>query len=375
MKKFILIDHEPWTIRRKQLFYDLFEKAGLHLEVWDISQWLYSGMNNPDTIEKAPYLHKINSISYFSTLLNNVDASDTIFIEEIFRVWKNRDVFRLLAEKGFKTVKIELYGNTCIKEPILHKIAHIDIKELTGILKNKFESFRYKLYNKQYRIPSKPYILFSSNSCSFYTHNFNHPDYERFRFEDEPRIIEEDYIVFCDIYFPYHPDLKYFWRVDNLPEGDKYHQLMKSYFDYLEDKFKLPVVIAAHPKADYKGNEFGNRRIIKYKTDSLVKYSKMVTMHICNTISYAILGDKPIAYIVTNDYLALPKIQRKLDILVNKTLGLRYYNIEYPNYKDELKFEKIDKVRRAKYILDYLTSEETENIPNYKTLYKVLSEL
>ena len=52
---------------------------------------------------------------------------------------------------------------------------------------------------------------------------------------------------------------------------------MRRYFDYLEEKYGMPVVIAAHPKSDYSGGEFGNRSIIKYKTDDLVFNARMVT--------------------------------------------------------------------------------------------------
>ena len=375
MKEFVLIDHEPWTLRRKQLFYDLFDKAGISLEVWDLSQWLYPGLQNPEGIAHASYLHKIENESEFVDLLQHKNPSDTVFVEEIFHQWQNRSIFKHLSKRGFSTIKIELYGNTIIDQSIWDKVLNLKLNHLSKMIIGKINSIRFKIFNRINGIDDCPKLIFSSNAFMPRTNGFNHPDYEKLMFNEVPRIIETDYIVFCDIYFPYHSDLTYFLKLKKFPDGKKYQERMRMYFDFLEEKYNIPVVIAAHPKSNYKGGEFGNREIIKYHTDSLVKYSKMVTMHICNTISYAILCNKPIAYIVTDDYLSFPNIQRQLNVLVNKALGLDYYNIDDAGFETKLKFTTIDPNRRNKYIYSYLTSKETEKIPNSQTVYKVLSAI
>lgn len=375
MKKFVLIDHEPWTLRRKQLFYDLFEKADIPLEVWDLSQWLYPGFHNPEEIDLVPYLHKIKSESDFVDLLNKENPSNTIFVEEIFHLWQNRNVFKHLSRRGFDTIKIELYGNTTIKSSIWDKLLNIKLKQLPKMVRNKINSLRYKTYKKLNRINDSPKLIFSSNAYLPHTNGFNHPDYEKLMLNDVPRIIESEYIVFCDIYFPYHSDLFYFLKLKKLPDGKEYQKRMRKYFDYLEKKYNIPVVIAAHPKSNYKGGEFGDRQIIKYQTDSLVKYSKMVTMHVCNTTSYAVMCNKPLAYIVTDDYLSLPDIKRQIKVLVNKTLGLDYYNIDDKDFEAKFRFSTVSQDYRNNYIYSYLTSKETENVPNFQTLFKILNTL
>lgn len=375
MKEFILIDHEPWTLRRKQLFYDLFEAAGISLEVWDLSQWLYPGLKNPEEIAQASYLHKIGTEYEFVDLLRHKTPSNTIFVEEIFHQWQNRNIFKHLSKYGFYTIKIELYGNTIIQQSLWDKILNLKLNQLPKMIVGKINSIKFKMFNRINGIDDCPTLLFSSNAFMPHTNGFNHPDYEKLMFNEVPRIIENDYIVFCDIYSPYHSDLTYFLGLKKFPDGKKYQERMRTYFDFLEEKYNIPVVIAAHPKSNYKGGEFGNRKIIKYHTDSLVKYSKMVTMHICNTISYAILCNKPIAYVVTDDYLSLPNIQRQLKVLVNKILGLDYYNIDDAGFESKFSFAPVDSDKRNKYIYSYLTSKETAKIPNSQTLYKALSAI
>lgn len=375
MKKFILIDHEPWTVRRKELFYDLFEKAGLDLEVWDMSQVIFPGISNSDQIKEAPYLKKIESEEEFISKLNQEDITNIVIIVEIFRNWKNRRIFKILSDRKVKTVKIELYGNTVIPQPFISKLSYIRIQDICRIIKNKYEILKLKLYNRLNNVNSNADIILSSSAYFKRDFCFNHPDYEKFMFEDEEPFIEGNYIVFCDVYFPFHSEMKYLKKIKKIPDGAHYQFLMRKYFDYLEKKYKMPVVIAAHPKSNYSGNEFGNRRIIKYRTDNLVRHASMVTMHLCNSVSYSILGNKPLAYIVTNDYLTIPNFKNQVDLVVKSVLGLDYYNIENEDYQEKFKFEKVNNKIRENYIYSLLTSRKTENQKNSDTLKRIFSNL
>lgn len=372
MKKYILIDHEPWTVRRKELFLDLFNEAGIKLEVWDLSQWLHPGLQMSDEIN-GDYLTKVKSKKEFSLLLKSENPNSTILVEEIIKVWKNRKIYRLISDFGFDTLKIDQYGNGSVINSLRAKLANLTFSSLPGIIKRKFLGESLNLYDRIFQV-KKPIRVFSSNKFVNRTDSFNHPDYERFRFMPHSKVVEGRYIVFCDTFFPYHPDLRHYYNLKNLPDGKKYQESMKCYFDFLESKYGIPVIIAAHPKADYMGNEFGSRRIIKYQTDNLIAHSDMVTLHICNSISYSILFDKPIAYVGTADYLKMDNVKRLFPILANQTLGLEIYNIDKVDYSS-IQFKKVDPELRRNYILNYLTSNSTKDLPNAENLKGVLANL
>lgn len=373
MKEFILIDHEPWTKTRKELFYDMFKKAGVGLHVLDLSPWLYPGFENPDMLPDEPYLTKIYSDEEFSEYLSKKDPAKTIVVEECFRNWHTKEVFKILADLDFKTIKVELYGNTVVKESLRNKLRYMTPVRLLNALKDKREGFKLNRYYKNNNIETGPSEIISSNKLNR-TKPFNHPDYERFRFDNKETLLGEKYIVFCDIYFPFHTDIQYFIKDKGQYSGEHYHTTMKRYFDYLEAKYKMPVVIAAHPKSDYKGDEFGNRKIIKYETDNLVKNASMATLHLCNAISFAILKDIPIALIGTADYFRIPDIKRGLYNLSKNILGLDYYNLDHVDF-GKIEFRKVDKDRREDYIYSYLTSKETEDKLNADTLREYLSDM
>lgn len=240
------------------------------------------------------------------------------------------------------------------------------------MIRGKCESLLLESYNSFNRIkgPSEIY----SSSVFNQTKPLNHPDYEEYKFKPHRNIIGGDYIVFCDDYFPYHTDNIYFFNVKELPDGEKYHKTMIEYFDSLEQKYGIPVVIAAHPKSDYKSGTFGNRKIIKYHTADLTYNAAMVTLHLCNSISYSILANKPVAFITTDDYYLLPNVKHNFKNLAENTLNLRIYNLDHCDM-DDIEFKRIDSTIRENYIYNYLTSKQTENILNGETLRTSLSEL
>lgn len=374
MKDFILIDHEPWTLRRKQLFYNLLKKAGIQIKVWDLSQWLYPNFTNPDELPEESYLTRIYSIEQYRNLLNGITPENTVIIEEVFRNrWSNRLVFKELAKRNIQTIKIELYGNTVIRRTRISDVFHLPIYRLPNVILNRTLLFILKLYNKYYNI-KYPKLIFSSNSILPLTNPINHPDYEEFKFKRHEKLINGDYIVFCDIYFPYHSDLNFFRNLKKLPNAVKYHDTMCRYFDDLEARYKMPVVIAAHPKSNYSGNEFGKRKIIKYHTSDLVYYASAVTMHLCNSVSFALLGNKPLAFVLTDDYCLIPNAKHNLKILAEDTLGLEIYNLDHVS-GDSIKLNRVSEDKRNIYIYNFLTSQITQDVMNEDTLSKALSNL
>lgn len=373
MKKFILIDHEPWTLRRKELFYDLFEKAGIPLVVWDLSNWLYPGLHDSDEICEVDYMTKVYSEEQFKYLLKSEDSNKVIIVEEVFRNWDNRKVYKNLYRLGFNTIKIELYGNTVLKQNFISKIRSLNIKDLPRLIRLKYQSYLYKIYSKLYRI-KKPIKLFSSNGIRWRTDCINHPDFENNKLLSHRDNLKEEYIVFCDIYFPYHPDLVHFFKVKSLPNAEHYQKSLRSFFDYIESKYNLPIIVAAHPKADYKGGEFGNREIIKYQTALLIKNANKVILHHCNSVSYAVLNDKPMVFIGTEEYLNLQNTEMCLKLLATTTLGLPYYNIDKQSYS-QIEFLKVSSEIREKYIHTYLTTPKTYHLTNPEIIAKSLKNI
>ena len=373
MKNIVLIDHEPYSARRRDLFMvEDFINLGYKFEIWSISEYLFKGKYKVTDRLTVDYLRNVCSLNELETLIKYVDISNTVFIVECHNIWDNRKIYKLLSDYNCYTIKIDFYANSTIKKNKALKIKQFFSIRCGKIIKSKVKAFSFLLYKKYFKIKGYKKILSSSDIVKR-TDKINHPDYEKFRFHNVDSIIKSEYIVFCDNFFPFHPDLINLLKYKKVPDGKSYQQTLSRFFDYLESVYKMPVIIAAHPKATYKGNEFGNRKIIRNQTVNLVKNCKMIVQHSSNSISYAILANKPIAFISTNDFEAFPQLNHFLHTLAY-SLGHNVYNL------DKVPFEKVNLLPiennyRQKYIYTYLTSPETENKRNWDIIREIIENL
>lgn len=376
-RNIVLIDHEPYSTRRRELFYiDELRASGYNVAVWDISQLVFPGMKVTDEITES-YLKKLSTITDLKAALNHTDINDTIFIVECISNWKTRKIFLLLSEYRCVTVRIDMYANTIIKESLSEKLKRFLSGSFFKIIQGKIFFIAKKLYYKYHHIHFPCYYL-SSSAIVNRTYQINHPDYEKYKYLPHPPAVNGKYIVFLDTYFPYHPDLKHFYQFsnDNITAcAKKYHDSLNEFFSFLENKYQMPVIIAAHPKSAYTGEEFGGRKTIKYQTDNLVANSSLVVMQTSNSISYVALANKPIVFILTDASNQIPRYKYATQLLA-QLFNKKAYNIDkMRNRYSEIDCSQIDDDKRNAYIYTYLTSKDTENSKNIDVIKSVLKQI
>ena len=78
---------------------------------------------------------------------------------------------------------------------------------------------------------------------------------------------------------------------------------MNHFFDCVEKKTGLSVVIAAHPKSRFSAEDhpYGERAFIQGNTVQLVAKSKMIIAHSSTSISFPVLFCKPIVLAITSE--------------------------------------------------------------------------
>ena len=130
----------------------------------------------------------------------------------------------------------------------------------------------------------------------------NSSDYNNYKYNEQNRIVKEDYIVFLDEYYPFHPDDD-LWGTKSYP-SDLYYASLNKTLDLIERHYGLEVVVAAHPKALlYKEkNYFNGRKVIFNATGSLVKFAKMAITHDSTSMSFAVMNRIPIIQL-SSDWL------------------------------------------------------------------------
>jgi hypothetical protein len=144
----------------------------------------------------------------------------------------------------------------------------------------------------------------------------------------------------------------------------KYLDVMNQFFNRIERETGLKVVIAAHPGSHYEQypDAFEGRKIIKWKTLELVAKSNLVIVHYSAAVSYAVLFNKPVLIVKTNDMI---KAKRAvfIDRLADE-LNLESINIEDRKQMDRLPYhiKNSQNANFDRYKYKYLVSKGVENV-------------
>ncbi|MCY6330063.1 hypothetical protein ACIXCI_15985 [Bacteroides fragilis] len=150
---------------------------------------------------------------------------------------------------------------------------------------------------------------------------------------------------------------------------------MNEFFNRLEQRNGMKVVIAAHPKAiKYKTHDYFNHRTVYWGvTNELVRNAKLVIMHFSTSVSFSVLYNKPVVFV------SMPEIKSKnwnyhhLILAFAEALEACYYFLDNDwTLNEEI---QVNDRKYEDYKYAYLTTTETECSINGVNLMKSLLTL
>lgn len=219
---------------------------------------------------------------------------------------------------------------------------------------------KYYLVSGMDALKFAPCVYISSKTTVINAHSM---DYDRYLEMDLSKPADLDmhikYCVFLDEYYPFHPD--YILAGVKPPcSENKYYHALNRFFDYIEKKFNLSVIIAAHPKANYNlhPNAFPNRVVIYGKTNYLVRDAELVIMHDSTAINFSILFKKPILFITTDELKETANLNNEYISEFAEYFGQIPINID-EDYSSLCAIPNIDKELYDKYKNDYIKMKNT----------------
>lgn len=351
MKRIIFIQHEPLTpnIEKRYCISEMIA-SGFEVLYWDISQVIYPGLKCADELNRI-YLQRLNNYEELEAKCKTVFKND-ILIPEFFFTAKNKKLWKLICTTDAIRIKIERYGNSDPQYSFIQKILiHLNPTKAFVFIKNYF----FYLYCKKYKI--SPYNKVITSSCLQSADlQVNHPDYDDYLVhKNDSSVIDGRYICFIDTGFGIHPD-HIFYENDKSRNNILWQKKLNAFFDYLENKYKIPVVIASHPKIAYPVDAFAGRKKIKYKTLNLVLNSEFVLQDVSNALSFTVIGNKKLGLITTEE---MYKREKKYLLNLSKRLGIQLFNIDkmnWNNFEPKLISEPI----RNNYLHNFLCSNEKD---------------
>lgn len=386
-EKIVIVSHEVITAKKEKELYIKEIHNNFVLEYWDIFPIVHKG-KNVDYVDKIinKYKYKqINNIDILKNELSDMDLKKTIFLLDIPLNKQTNKIFKTISYYNCITCNLEIYNYNNSSNDIIFMEKNIILYflniNIVNILIKKFNKNAYeRIYNTNLNMKDK-YIKYSF-CCSLKGKNndinrekirinpFDYDNYLKLK-NRYTNLINGKYCVFLDQFMPYHPD--FILNTSNPINAKVYFRNLYDFFKLIQKTFNIEVVIAAHPTANYdKRNIFNEFRVIKYSTAELVKDCEFVIAHDSLSINLAVLFDKPIISVFTDEMKKLRKENYKGTISKARMLGNKIYNL------DKIKKVQLNKVNISRYNFykyNYLTHKDIENKCNSKIIINEFNKI
>lgn len=387
IKKIIYIGYQPLTVKVRDDFYLLIvQEQGFEIEYWDLHKIYFPDVQLSGI--KAEYIFSVNNLIDLESRIANQSINQSLFISIItfeFRVIK---LFLLLKKYNCQTAffaRGALPFAPTTSKSIFSKIKKsFNPKLLFAFLRNNYASYlknKGKINNYDFVFNAGElgiqtigigYHTEKSKSKIFQINSFDFDKYIQNR--DSVNLIDTKYCLFLDEYFPYHPDFKIL-GIETL-EPIEYYNSLNRFFNLVETRFKIEVIIAAHPKADgYKtNNPFNGRKIFFNLTAELTKFAEFTIAHCSTSISFAVLNEKPVIFLYSD--LLKSTMPSYFNLIANFSVifGGALVNVNNFSVKD-IVVPAIDQFKYADFKYKYLTSEESESRKSSDIFIEAISKL
>ena len=356
--------------------------------VFDVSQILYK--NFSDKISSNYYTDnrvlKINSYADFIKVFKkNINNSQNVTIlNEV--PWYNLScfIFNLVILSCIKNIKVKMFDtfNGGVPFHLNNSITNkkrdffkIKFKKIINLFISKSLFFLSKFINK--KITHRLVAGEKWNYLAIKTHPLNAQivlghsnDFSDYLIKNEQCINTVSYpkAVLLDSAGPAFISDAFFEKLKIYRTVENWYPSLVNFFNHIESKFGLTVEIAAHYKSKHEpySQYFGGNRLVKYNdTYNMVKESKFVITLNSTAVSYAVILNKPILFIYSNELLQETNTMNYINDLSNY-LGTKPINLNnLPSNISE--YLIIDKEKYSRYIREILTSNDSLN-PNYKII-------
>ena len=367
--KIIYASTTPLTKNDKKIYFvDFFYTHAYDVEYWDFSALCYPGVIFDNVVNES-YVMKITALTQLKNRLKDIDVKRTIFFSKLSHKTIEGRIMYILSQYDCRLgVFVRSRPMLTITSPAT---THNILKSIYNKLRNpqrilrSIEARLSFLYKKLHLIKDFEIVVYAGEDAKNTIHpvpqyqiSINHWDYDDFLTTDDESCLKEleyktkQYYIFLDNYMPYNPD--FIVRNEPLIDAKKYYNALNYFFVRLEKLLNIEVIIAVHPKSKYATNPFENRTMIQGDTKKLIRYSQGILTHYSTAANFAVLYNKPIIFVYTNEIASFyQNSYYQWIIYYSKLLDSQCINIEND---DTIGIPTINKEKYDKFVLTYLTS-------------------
>ena len=301
--------------------------------------------------------------------LFNINGDDKLFLDFMLFGFKSSIIKTILYLKKKKRIVFKLGNIPSLKiseKSYLSIINRRIFKLIPIIIYNFLEKNFLSKYNI-YFCAGKKFETEYKNFDIIKTHSWDLNEKLKTNFK---KVKLKNYFLYLDQYEHNHPDYLYFNRdtVDPVP----FYKSLNSFFLFLEKKYKMDVIIAAHPKApvSYYKKYFKKKKFYFNKTLELTKNCFATLIHDTTAVSYSVIYEKPTIFLINNEMIRVRKNRKKIIEIFSRALGSSFINIDKKDdllkIKDNIK--TINKNRYKNYFKNYILNSKKNKNKKIETL-------
>lgn len=410
-KRIVLILERAYFNPNYAKAYDLdyFKENGYIVEIWSVANWKFHLLSNPEEKISGYTVRNISTPEEFDDQMRKV--KDIFFFAiEPYHIydWISGHIRKQIKKNGYEYCNIgeetsPSLANTKAKIPqnsvelkvwllwrvfrgmildicsiVLHFVKFIlkaDIEEKNQEKELLMGAFSRMIYPICYPstlnfMPLRISMIYVPQTFELLSHKniiVDSKDYYRFlENKNTAALVQEPYIVFIDQALT--QDTQNTKLGSMIEEKEKYFSLLNQFFQTVENIYGYPVIIAAHPKGKYVGDEFGERKIITGSTDNLILHAKLVIIMYSTSISYVLLGKKKFIQISVHELLKKNGYHKRIPDYydcIERELGIATHDIVKP-YNDEKVIGHINEYDEYKYtsFMEKYVCDDVNNTQN-----------
>jgi|GEM_PF-1894554 len=392
----------PLTTRdEKRYGVEFLSSKGYDVYFFDFTKisWLSKKGNRvkiPDEIERNN-IFEIYNMESLTGALKRIKGKKLIFASSVSDV-KTKKYYEMIDKLGIPIFLTNVGGDH--PADFMKITKNFNVREITAMLGDKiprvfasFENFWMYVQDKCFRKPAvRPRKIFINCQRAYESysslfgeiddimvpiHTFDYDAYVKARSKSTSNP-ENNTCVFLDENVGVNHKRLITGKTPSMRiDRDKYYAAMRHFFDHIEKKTGLKVVIAVSPRSEYGKNYdiFGFRPMIKHKTAELVAESSLVIAHGSTSINFAVLFKKPVIITVTDELLDPHKsIGNRITRAMAESVGTGRINIDNQDKVENINFSslKINNQLYDEHVRNFISFNVRDERPYWEIVHEAV---
>ena len=358
---YVIEDMHIYNYDYKRFQMKYFDKGDNEIEAWSAVRWTFKECDDPINISKANNVYYIDNFNDLIKQFERIKSDNCLFLCYPYHsyTYTSYCIRKMIKKYGFSFCNIS--GSPAIGKQrlitttniisliilqvvrlfkhILYAIIKFDknilFNGLIGIIGPCLYASKYNFVTTRLANAGFPnWVELSNRNKNIMIHSESYDEFldanvsnDEFLKLKEEYNLPDKYALLVDDFEIGHSDFKKLG--ENIPVTNVEEHLRKvnKLLSMVENKFGIPVVIAQHPKAEYKFDAFEGRVSIKNHTNALLKNSSLVIIGISTCIGLLVLYKKDFIGWYNSEYFKnVPRCKSSYD-LVQSIFNCKYIDV------------------------------------------------